>query len=58
MLLTGTSTRRIARRDYRSFVKIKLEDRKDRALTAQPGPIQNKKGETIGEHKGVVTHFV
>jgi tRNA-specific 2-thiouridylase len=48
----------VPRRDYKSFVKIKLEERQESALTARPGPIKNQKGEVIGEHKGVAFYTI
>ncbi len=48
----------VPRRDYQSFVKIKLEERRETALTAQPGPIKNRRGDIIGEHKGVAFYTI
>jgi tRNA-specific 2-thiouridylase len=48
----------VPRRDYKSFVKVKLEERQETALTAQPGPIKNRQGQIIGEHKGVAFYTI
>lgn len=49
----------VPNRDYRSFVKIKIEERKEQfPETMRPGPIKNTAGQVIGEHKGVAYYTV
>ncbi len=49
----------VPRKDYRSFVKIKLEERSAAMpATLQPGPIKNSEGQVIGEHNGVANYTI
>lgn len=49
----------VPRKDYRSFVKIKLEERgTSQPQSTLPGPIKNLAGQVIGEHKGVAFYTI
>lgn len=49
----------VPKKDYRSFVRIKMEQREtEMPATTRPGPIKNNQGQIIGEHKGVAYYTI
>jgi tRNA-specific 2-thiouridylase len=48
----------VPRKDYRTFVEKQLEEKHISSPSAQPGPIKDTSGKTIGEHKGIAFYTV
>lgn len=48
----------VPRKDYRTFVEKRLEEKQQTSPSAQPGPIKDTSGKTIGEHKGIAFYTV